>query len=63
MTNKPVIPGSSLEIYYDSILGDISKLIDAARSSAARSVNCIMTAAYWGLLTIGKLSYVKAECQ
>ena len=32
---------------YSSILGDISDVIDAARSSAVRSVNCIMTAAYW----------------
>ena len=32
---------------YDSILIDIAGVIDAARSSAARSVNCIMTAAYW----------------
>lgn len=32
---------------YDSILGDISTVIEAARRSAARSVNCIMTAANW----------------
>jgi len=32
---------------YDAILGDISAVIDAARRSAARSANCIMTAAYW----------------
>jgi predicted nuclease of restriction endonuclease-like (RecB) superfamily len=37
----------SLEVHYDSILGDISHVIDAARRSAARSANCIMTAAYW----------------
>lgn len=36
-----------MEIHYDSILGDISNVIDAARRSAVRSVNCIMTAAYW----------------
>lgn len=47
MTDKPVRPGGSLEIHYDSILGDISSVIDEARRSAARSVNCIMTAAYW----------------
>ncbi|MDP3029028.1 MAG: PDDEXK nuclease domain-containing protein [Deltaproteobacteria bacterium] len=40
-------PDSSLDVYYDSILGEISNVIDAARRSAARSVNCIMTAAYW----------------
>lgn len=47
MTKKPLTPDSALETHYDSVLGDISKVIDAARSSAARSVNYIMTAAYW----------------
>lgn len=47
MTKKPRKPDGALETHYDSVLGDISKVIDAARSSAARSVNCIMTAAYW----------------
>ncbi len=47
MTRKPIKPDSTLETHYDSVLGDISKVIDAARSSAARSLNCIMTAAYW----------------
>lgn len=47
MTRKPIKSDSTLETHYDSVLGDISKVIDAARSSAARSVNCIMTAAYW----------------
>ena len=32
---------------YDLILGDISHVINAAKRSAARSINCIMTAAYW----------------
>jgi len=47
MTKKPTKPNSSLDLHYDSILGDISNVIDEARRSAARSVNCIMTAAYW----------------
>ena len=47
MTKKANRPGSSLDVHYDSILGDISNVIDAAKRSAARSVNCIMTAAYW----------------
>lgn len=47
MTKKPTKTEGSLDIHYDSILGDISNVIDAARRSAARSVNCIMTAAYW----------------
>jgi len=47
MTKKPLKQDSTLDAHYDSILGDIFKVIDAARSSAARSVNYIMTAAYW----------------
>jgi predicted nuclease of restriction endonuclease-like (RecB) superfamily len=47
MTKKPQKPDSTLETHYDSVLGDISNVIDAARSFAARSVNYIMTAAYW----------------
>ena len=47
MTKKANRPGSSLEVHYESVLGDISNVIDAARRSAARSANCIMTAAYW----------------
>ena len=47
MTKKANRPGRSLDVHYESVLGDISNVIDAARRSAARSVNCIMTAAYW----------------
>ena len=36
-----------MDIHYDSILGDISSVIEAARRSAARTVNSAMTAAYW----------------
>ena len=32
---------------YEAVFGDVSKIIDAARDSAARSVNAAMTAAYW----------------
>ena len=35
------------DLHYAAILGEISKVIDAARRSAARSVNFIITAAYW----------------
>ena len=34
-------------ISYQAVFGDVSKIIDAARESAARSVNASMTAAYW----------------
>ena len=32
---------------YQAVYGDVSKIIDAARESAVRSVNAAMTAAYW----------------
>ena len=35
------------EAPYEAVFGDVSKIIDAARESAARSVNAAMTAAYW----------------
>ena len=47
MTKKETKPNNSLNPYYDSILGDISTVIDEARKSVARSINYIMTAAYW----------------
>jgi len=43
----PIKPDARLDEHYDSVLGEISAVIDAARRSAARSVNCLMTAAYW----------------
>ena len=47
MTKKPTKPDNKLDIHYDSILGDVFNIIDAARRSAACSINSIMTAAYW----------------
>ncbi|MBU2055994.1 MAG: hypothetical protein KJ936_06670 [Proteobacteria bacterium] len=47
MTKKIEPKENGLSVQYDSILGDISKLIDGARRSTARSVSCVMTAAYW----------------
>ena len=35
------------EAPYEAVFGDVSKIIDAAMESAARSVNAAMTAAYW----------------
>ena len=32
---------------YEAVFGDVSKIIDAARESAVRSVNAAMPAAYW----------------
>ena len=36
-----------LDAPYQAVFGDVSKIIDAARDSAARSVNAAMAAAYW----------------
>ncbi len=47
MTKKPTKPDIRLDEHYDFILGDISNVIDFARRPTARSVNSIMTAAYW----------------
>ncbi|MDD5090981.1 MAG: PDDEXK nuclease domain-containing protein [Candidatus Wallbacteria bacterium] len=51
MTKKLRKHKNDLDQQYDSILGDISSVIEEARRAAVRSVNCIMTAAYW---TIGQ---------
>ena len=45
--NKPMPKADDIEARYQSIFGDVSRIIDAARGSAARSVNAVMTAAYW----------------
>ena len=46
---QPSLRRSSLshDASYQVVCGDVSKIIDAARESAARSVNAAMTAAYW----------------
>ena len=43
---KTLIPGE-FDAPYQAVFGDVSKIIDAARESVARSVNAAMTAAYW----------------
>ena len=43
---KTTTPGE-LDFPYQAVFGDVSKIIDAARESVARSVNAAMTAAYW----------------
>ena len=44
---NPIVKANELDAQYQSILGDVSGIIDAARQSVARSVNAVMTAAYW----------------
>ena len=34
---------------YDAVLADVVRLVEAGRSAAARSVNAVMTATYWGI--------------
>jgi len=44
--------GSTIRIStrgYDAVLVDVVRLIETARSAAARSVNAIMTATYWAV--------------
>jgi len=47
MTSKMIKPKPSTETSYGIILSDIASMIFAARHTAARSVNCVMTATYW----------------
>ena len=47
MTKRPTKQRTNGEVDYKSILGDVAGVIEAARRSAARSVNSIITAAYW----------------
>ena len=44
---KPIVKVDELDAQYQSIFDDVSSIIDEARQTAARSVNAIMTAAYW----------------
>ena len=44
---RSVSKPAEAEARYQSVFGDVSRIIDDARGSAARSVNAVMTAAYW----------------
>ena len=43
----PSEKSAALEERYQSVFDGVAELIDTARRSAARSVNAVMTAAYW----------------
>jgi len=47
MAKKIMAETGKLDAQYESIFADVAEIIAAARHSAARSVNAIMTAAYW----------------
>ena len=42
-----IVKAGERDAQYEAVFGDVSKIIDAARESAVRSVNAAMTAAYW----------------
>ena len=44
---KPIVKTDELNAQYQSIFGDVSSIINEARQTAARSINAVMTAAYW----------------
>ncbi len=44
---EPIPTDEKSDAGYKAIFGDVSRIVDAARRSAARSVNAVMTAAYW----------------
>ena len=44
---RKIVKASDHDAPYQAIFGDVSRIIDAARESATRSVNAAMTATYW----------------
>ncbi len=44
---KRELKDRKLDALYESIFGDVSRIIEVARHQAARSVNAVLTAAYW----------------
>ena len=47
IVKKPILTDEKLDAQYQAIFGDVSRIVESARQSAARSVNAVMTAAYW----------------
>ena len=44
---KRPVPSTGEAARYDAVFDEVSQIVEAARRSAARSVNAVMTAAYW----------------
>ena len=44
---RKIVKASDHDAPYQAIFGDVSRIVDAARESATRSVNAAMAAAYW----------------
>ena len=47
VNEAPAATETSAAPNYDAVLADVSSLLEHARRAAARSVNAVMTAAYW----------------
>ena len=45
--NERMLTDEGSDVRYQAIFGDVSKIVDAARRSAARLANSVMTAAKW----------------
>lgn len=43
---KKPVPPTGEGARYEAVFGEVSEIVEAARRSAARSVNAVMTAAY-----------------
>ncbi len=44
---KKPVPSTGKAARYEAVFGEVSEIVEAARRSAARSVNAAMTTAYW----------------
>ena len=44
---KKPVPSTGETARYEAVFGEVSEIVEAARRSAVRSVNAVMTAAYW----------------
>jgi predicted nuclease of restriction endonuclease-like (RecB) superfamily len=44
---KEPVPSTGDAARYEAVFGEVSEIVEAARRSAVRSVNAVMTAAYW----------------
>ena len=44
---KKPVPSTGEAARYEAVFGEVSEIVEAARRSAARSVNAVMTTAYW----------------
>ena len=43
---KKSVPSTGEAAQYEAVFGEVSEIVEAARRSAVRSVNAVMTAAY-----------------